>query len=272
MRSFAAILLVLAGLVTPLPVMASSELAPVAGKAETGTLKLVDDKATELALFLYSRETLAQQLDKTLTQSLPQSMKSASDFGIYEAEYPGLVDAVVAALKPVMLKAYEDKMPLLWATTAQIYRENFGAAELDQLVAFYKSPVGMRYMATARSNVDTQTYMDAAVGAQRELTDEVTAAKNKSEAAAIRKTNQQISAADKLIIFRFENSPLGPKLATTGPLIGKAMMEWDYYFTDEQKRSFLAIRQKTIGEFIGKADAAKQPVNSAQPAPPPANP
>ena len=261
-RGSGVIFSVVMGTLAASPIMATPEPVAIGALLEASTTLLVDDKATELAQFLNSREDMGKQLDRTLSISLPQSMKQVSDFGIYETEYPGLIAAVVAALKPVMLKAYDDKMPLLWANASKIYREEFSPAELDQLVAFYKSPVGIRFI----------TSMDAAVKSQGEPSGEVAAAKKKIDAAAINKTNQQMSAADKLAIFRFENSSLGPKLVTVGPRISKAVLDWDFYFIDEQKKKFLAVRQSAISEFIAKADAAKQTVNVTPSAVAPTNP
>jgi hypothetical protein len=260
------------GMLAASPIMATPEPLAIGAQLEASTTLLVDDKATELAQFLNSREDMGKQLERTLSISLPQSMKQVSDFGIYETEYPGLIAAVVASLKPVMLKAYDDKMPLLWANASQIYREEFSPAELDQLVAFYKSPVGIRFITSMKNNVDTQQMMDAAVKSQGEPSGEVAAAKKKTDAAAINKTNQQMSAAGKLAIFRFENSSLGPKLVTVGPRISKAVLDWDFYFTDEQKKKFLAVRQSAISKFIAKADAAKQTVNVTPSAVAPTNP
>lgn len=269
-RKPVAMFYIVAGILAASPATAVPE--PVAIRAEAVVDVAINDKATELAQFLYSRDDMAKQLDQILAVSLPQSMKSGSDFGIYETEYPGLIAAVVAALKPVMLKAYDDKMPLLWQTTSQIYWEKFSPAELDQLITFFKSPVGIRFANALKGNVDTQQFMDAAVASEGELTESVTAAKKKAAAAAVRKTNQQMSSADKIAIFRFENSALGPKLASVGPTISKAVMEWDYYFADEKKREFLEIRQAAIREFVAKADAQSQLMDATSSAPLPSNP
>lgn len=271
MRGSRAIVSIAAIVLVTSPAFAVPEPIAIGDQAEVDSAIEIDDSATALAKFLYSREQMAAQLDRILAESLPQSMKNASDFGIYETEYPGLIAAVVTALKPVMLKAYDNKMPLLWTTTSQIYREKFSSAELEQMIVFFKSPVGKRFTNALESNVDTQTFMDAAVAAGGELTDGVTTAKRKADAAAVKKTNGQMSATDKIAIFRFENSSLGPKLAAVGPLISKAVIEWDYFFTDKQKQEFLTIRQATISEFIAKADAQKQAIDTSAASTTPAN-
>jgi hypothetical protein len=245
------------------PAFAVPETVNINSQIADSNPTIIQDRATELAQFLYSREDMARQLKQTLSTSLPQSMKNVSDFGIYETEYPGLIAAVVDAAIPEMLKAYDDKMPLLWRSTSQIYREKFNSAELDQILAFYKSPVGIRFMKTLQNNVDSQQFMDAAVASQGEETDSVSDAVKKAKTQALKKTGTQTSAADKIAIFRFENSPLGPKLAAVGPLISKAVSEWDYYFPEEQKQAFLASRQTIITEFIAKADSQKQSLDSA---------
>jgi hypothetical protein len=262
MRALRAIFLVTIATIAAAPIMATPEKVTDI-QSEAADPLLINDKATELAEFLYAREDMAKDLEQTLGVVLPQSMKSASDFGVYEAEYPGLISAIVAALKPVMLKAYDDKMPLLWKSMSQIYREEFSPAELDQLIAFFKSPAGIRFTNSLKNNVNKQQFMDAAVSSGGELTDEVSGAVEKAKAQAIKKANMQMSSADKLAIFRFENSPLGPKMMVIGPLVQKALLEWDYTFTNEQKLEFVTIRQNTISAFIAKADAEKQALDAA---------
>lgn len=261
MRGPVTIFSVLMCMLATSPAVAIPDYAAINAQAEFDSTLVINDSATELAQFLYSREGMTRQLEQILSVALPQSMKTASDFGIYEAEYPGLIAAVVTSLKPAMLKAYDDKMPLLWKATSQIYRENFSPAELEQLVIFFKSPVGVRLSNSVQSNFNTQQFMDAAVASEGELTDLVVDASKKAKTQAIKKTTAQMSPADKLAIFRFENSSLGPKLALVGPTINNAILEWDYFFTDERKQEFLAIRQSAIAEFIAKADAQSQTIN-----------
>jgi hypothetical protein len=219
---------------------------------------LVKDTATELAQLLFSRELVQTQVGGVLDVNLPKSMKSNTDFAIYEKEYPGLIKAVVASIKPAMLKAYDEKVPLLWFNMSQLYRDNFTPGEISQLHAFYASPVGVRFMATIRRNSNADNSLNAAI-ANGEVNAKVVATVKAETVNAIRRSNAQISPADKLAIFKFENSPVGRKLAQFGPKAQKTQLDWDFYFTESQIAEFARARTEAISDFTTKADAAKTP-------------
>jgi hypothetical protein len=222
---------------------------------------LIPDKATEMAQLLFSRKLVQSQVSNLLDESLPQSMKNNSDFRIYEKEYPGLTDSVILAIKPAMLKAYDDKLALLWSNLSQLYRDNFTPSEIEQLHAFYASPVGMRLMSTVRSNINRDDIANTAV-ANVELNEKVITDIKIQASEAIRKSNSQISSADKMIIFRFENSAAGRKLVAFNPKAQRIQLEWDYYFTETQLAEFARVRGEAITEFMEKADAAKATAKS----------
>ncbi len=263
MHSSKAILGTLVGMLCASQALAAPEPTAIGAQSEFVSSVAVNDNATELAHFLYSRDAMASQVKQTLSTTLPQSMNNVTDFGIFESEYPGLIAAVVSAAIPVMLKAYDDKIPLLWKNISQIYRDKFTPSELDQLAAFYKSPVGVRFINALKSSADNQKYMDAVVVSEGEVTDSIVAASKQVGIQALKKTNAQMSTADKIAIFRFENSPLGAKLLVVGPIMQKALLDWDFYFSDAQRQEFIAIRQSAISEFIAKADAQRQAANDA---------
>ncbi len=252
--------LLLAGLgLMPVTAMAVPVAAPTA-TPETQPVnlspELVKDKATDLVQLLFSRELVQAQVGGVLDVNLPKSMKINVDFANYEKVYPGLINVIAASIKPAMLKAYDEKLPLLWFNMAQLYRDNFTPAEIGQLHAFYASPVGVRFMASIRHNTNMDSTLDAAI-ANGAVNAKVAAAAKANTAAAIRKTAAQISPADKLTIFKFENSPVGRKLAQFGPKAQKTQLDWDFYFSESQLAEFDRARGEAITDFTTKADAAK---------------
>ncbi len=223
---------------------------------------LVPDKATDLAQLLYSQDVVMGQVGQVLDQSLPIALKNDPDFSIYEEAFPGFVETVVTSIKPAMLQAYIDKMPLLWLRLSQHYRDSFAPAEMDQLHAFYSGPVGTRFITTLRDNADSQAMVNSAVKSDRSK-DEMAGAAKEATAQALRKTRTQLSAADRIAILRFENSPIGRRLASTGTTAQNIVLEWDLYFTQKQLQEFDRVRSTAIEEFLAKADATaaeKSPV------------
>jgi hypothetical protein len=241
----------------PASAQAVNAQAAVAAPTVNINPDLIADKATALSQLLFSRELVQSQVSGVLSESLPKSMKSNADFALYEKEYPGLINAIVSAIKPAMLKAYDEKLPLLWFNMAQQYRDNFTPAEIGQLHGFYASPIGVRLIANMRRNTNVDNLLKAAI-VNGEANAKVTAAAKAQTIEAIRKTNAQMTPADKLVVFRFENSPVGRKLTLFNPKMQKTQLDWDFYFTDAQLAEFALARGDAITDFTTKADAAKE--------------
>jgi hypothetical protein len=217
---------------------------------------IMDERAMKLAQLLYTRETVQQQVTNSLEISLRQTLQHNPDTMVLEVEYPGLISVIISSLKPVMLSAYDEKLPLLWDKLGELSTTEFSQSELDQLLGFYSGPVGTRYLVSLRRNARTTNTVDASMkagGLDKTLSD----AAKKDTNAAIIKANSETTAADKLAIFRFENSPVGRKLATVVPQSQKIQIEWDFYFTDAQRELFAKTRGDAVADFVAKTDAAR---------------
>jgi hypothetical protein len=217
---------------------------------------IMDERAIKLAQLLFTRETVQQQVTNSLEISLRQTLQNNPDNMVLEAEYPGLTNVIISSLKPVMLEAYDAKLPQLWDSLGVFFTTEFTQPELDQLLGFYTGPVGVRYMASLRRNVRTTNTVEASMktgGLDKTVSD----AAKKDTYSAIRNANAETSAADRIAIFRFENSPVGRKLATTIPQSQKIQIEWDFYFTDEQRVFFAKTRSDAVADFVAKTDAAR---------------
>lgn len=236
-----------------LNVPAIAEYAPAAKAPE---VIAIDERAIKLAQLLFTRETVQEQVTNSIEISLRQTLQNNPDNMVLEAEYPGLTNVIISSLKPVMLEAYDAKLPQLWDSLSVLYTTEFTESELDQLLGFYTGPVGVRYMKSLRRNAGTINTMDASLKAGG-LDKTVIDAANRDRNSAIRKANAETTTADKLAIFRFENSAAGRKLLTIVPQSSKIQIEWDFYFTDEQRVFFAKTRSDAVADFVSKTDAAR---------------
>jgi Uncharacterized protein conserved in bacteria (DUF2059) len=236
-----------------LNVPAIAEYAPAAKAPE---VIAIDERAIKLAQLLFTRETVQEQVTNSIEISLRQTLQNNPDNMALEAEYPGLTNVIISSLKPVMLEAYDAKLPQLWDSLSVLYTTEFTESELDQLLGFYTGPVGVRYMKSLRRNAGTTNTMDASLKAGG-LDKTVIDAANRDRNSAIRKANAETTTADKLAIFRFENSAAGRKLLTIVPQSSKIQIEWDFYFTDEQRVFFAKTRSDAVADFVSKTDAAR---------------
>jgi hypothetical protein len=222
-------------------------------------LTTTKQKALDLIQQQYSAEKITKQVSLVLDKALPQSLASDRQFIELEAAYPGLQDVLIGAIKPVMLKAYTDKLPLLWDQLTNLYAENLTVTEIDQISAFSKSAVGIRYAAALHQNQNMSPVVDAARNAGG-MDASVTTASRREQMTMIRKATSEISNSDRLAIFRFENSIAGAKITKMVPKLQDILLKWDFYFTEQQKASFIDVRTLALRDFMAKSDAlAAQP-------------
>jgi hypothetical protein len=224
------------------------------------------DQAIALAKFTNSEAKIQSQILGTIEVTLPQMLRSDAQFSALEKAYPGLIAVIVESLKPKMLAAYAQKTPLLWERLGSLYANNLTSAELNQMMAFYKSPTGQKVLTGF-----SQTGNNANILKQTRETggadmDKLGAAAQRDLAATARKVSASFTDTERVAIFKFENSPLGVKLAKLVPQVQRTVIEWDVYFTPEQMNDFASTRAAAVTAFIAEADAKKSPTANDAPA------
>lgn len=70
-----------------------------------------------------------------------------------EKDYPGIIDAMIAAIRPVFAQGRVDALPALWTKTAAVYTSNLSREELQEAIAFYESLDGQRLAAAEREAI-----------------------------------------------------------------------------------------------------------------------
>jgi hypothetical protein len=212
------------------------------------------DQAIALAKFLNPETKIQQQVLNTLEATLPKMLQSDPQFVALESAYPGLTNVIVESLKPKMLAAYAQKTPLLWERLGAVYANNLTASELDSLLAFYQSPAGQRLLVGFSQSGNNTNIIRQGHKTGADMDKLAEAAQNDISSTA-RKVSATMTDADRIAIFKFENSPLGVKLVEIIPKILKASLEWDMYFTDAQRKDFASTRGAAVTGFIAESDA-----------------
>jgi hypothetical protein len=108
------------------------------GDAGTALAQKADPAARQQAMELL-KLTKAVDLGRLLVGH------SAEMFGQYLSKSnPGKVPEIRSALGELLLPEMEKRLPSLYDEMAGLYAAQFTLAELKQLVAFYKSPLGVK--------------------------------------------------------------------------------------------------------------------------------
>jgi hypothetical protein len=236
-------------------------------EAKTDASGLLREKIEALVKLQYPEKTIIDQVELTLDKSLPDGLNRNPEFSSLEAEYPGLINVICKAIRKPMLDGYAQKMPLLWSRVTDLYAENLTTADIDKITQFFNSPTAVRLRERAKTANDNSKLIDAAIVDAAHLTngDSTTAidkAARTMQANMTRKMMTAISSEDRIVIFKFENSSTGLKLNKMNSQMQKVMIDWDIYFTDEQKNDFMTARSEAISKFIEQAEAAKSKTTS----------
>ena len=97
-----------------------------------------------LARLIYPSALNTAINDYTFRNIVTPTYHADVDLKRLEAEHPGIVDAIIAGMRPAFDKGRDEALPVLWATTGAIYAESLTLAELRQAITFYESPGSQR--------------------------------------------------------------------------------------------------------------------------------
>jgi hypothetical protein len=134
---------------------AATMTVPVAARAAV-VAPATEQKAlaTQLVRTLNSEALTRAQLSKMLGETLPKTLAANPTFAGMERQHPGVTNAFIEAMRPVIIEGTIAKLPSLWARLEPIYVRTFTAAELHVLINFYTSPAGVRVIQAMGEGAD----------------------------------------------------------------------------------------------------------------------
>ena len=157
-----------------------------------------------------------------------------------EADYPGIIDAMIAAMQPEFEQGRVDALPTLWAKTAAVYASNLSLDELREANAFYASPVGQRLYAAKR---------DAIANASPPSAERQSGSDPHSD-----------SKPDEVQLSRtFNSTATGQRLATLQPQIDTIIAAWSETPTPEANARVTAALSKVVARYSRSAPRSVDP-------------
>ncbi|MBU3077717.1 DUF2059 domain-containing protein [Sphingomonas quercus] len=137
-------------LVCAVPALAQTPAAaPAARPADPATAAL----ARELVATMGLRQTMQATMDRTLADlragnAISAQLDRNANIRLERAKNPQAWDAAIGRIgakqAAMMQKVLTDMQPEIEARSIQIYANNFTAAELRELLAFYRTPLGKK--------------------------------------------------------------------------------------------------------------------------------
>jgi hypothetical protein len=117
--------------------------------------------AAVLARLTYP-ETLNQAITVyTLVHIVTPTYHADKGLQQLEADHPGIIDAMIGAMRPEFERGRREALPQLWEKTCHVYASSLSLQELRQAIAFLGSPTGQRLARAKREAVEHASPPDA---------------------------------------------------------------------------------------------------------------
>lgn len=196
--------------------------APVAAAAKNKPAPAQGD-ALELARLLNPEDLMLAVGARSFDQAFDKGMAGEGGGEAIEKEYPGLVAELRQATREVTLADMKADMPAIHRRYARLFAESFTTEELAELVAFYKSPAGLRIIKAKFANLDVSGMVDRfGEDPDAKMTASDVDAINDGATSGLLK---DMSAEDFQAMLMFGLRPVGRKLRSVTPRIAEIEAE-----------------------------------------------
>lgn len=243
---------VMAALLAGSPALAKpvKRAAPVAVKADPAVRKAAADRLAEV---LTPESALPGQVDKILALLLENMERNDPGFAKMEQAYPGMIQAVSDAMRPVLLKSSASAIPLYRADLSQMFQTELTAAEANEAAAFFASSDGQALIASLQDNMK----YDRTVGALSQDKSATNADVTADKSAAGMRTFQALGPAQRQRVMAFFTSPTGRKLIALGPKRSAIDQKWFNYTPPESEAAIQTAVLEAMVQHVAKTDPEK---------------
>jgi hypothetical protein len=214
------------------------------------------EQAMTLARLMSPRDLLIEMEVREYDKHFVPSLRSNPDLNSLEIEYPGLFDAMHRATRGLVAKGTGQTVDQLHEAMVALIQEQFSDADVNELINFYRSPVGQKTVQQMAGAADAgEIYQEAAEQEDFKLTAEYIAEQNRQSAKKAAKTFTPDEQAQMLL---FMAKPSFTKLARAQPQIQKILAEKmnapDPEFDREVEQAMSSAIEQHIAAFEGKSD------------------
>jgi hypothetical protein len=235
----------LAALSVPLAAQAAPQAAPTVDAARMS-------RGVTLARMLNSEAMTRVQMERVLSQTLPNALNADASFSALEKEHPGISAAMIEAMRPIVVDGLIKTLPVAWERIGAVFAEELTAAELDQAIAFYASATGSRVLEGMTREADFSKVMQEMLAGKNGKVNE--ASLHWSVSAGAVKAVQQLSPEDRRRLVDFGWSAAGAKLNATNRRVMAIVTAWsneDHPEVDAQmEKAMIAVSEKFLSQDV----------------------
>jgi hypothetical protein len=211
-------------------------------------------RGIELARMLNSETTSRAQIDRMLNETFPVALAADPTFKSLEKNYPGISRAMIDAMRPIVTEQVMGTLPALWDSLGTIYAEELTAAELDEVLAFFRTPTGGRMIENIAREADFGAAMQEMLsGGQTEMTETSLGA---SLATGAVNTVRKLNDEDRKILTNFGWTAAGAKLSAAKKRVLPTLTAWsnqtDPAIDARMEKAMTGVVEKFMGKETPK--------------------
>lgn len=206
--------------------------------------------AAQLVRVLNSEDLTRLQITKMLNDTLPKTMAGTPAFAAAEKAHPGITDAFIGAMRPVILEGTISRLPSLWARLEPLYARSFTVPELRTLVDFYTSPIGVRLIKAMGEGSDYSQMLGNMVarGSNKVTTEDLHAGIQTGVAATITKATD----ADMKAMIALGATSAGKKLPAINQQAQAEAAAWGNEEDPQLNAEVIKAVQGVVAKYTGK--------------------
>lgn len=207
----------------------------------------------EIAELLNGGEVSRIQYDKLFTETMPKSLGDNPVFRQLEGQYPGLIAYIIAAVRPMIEKAMNDRAPLLYDRMATIYATNLTEPELHEMLDFYRSPAGIWLVHQVASGMDMSALFNRAMADPntRIVPGDFTSAQQGALATSL----PTMPAEHRAALMQLGTRPVMLKLLQVNPLLTAAAAAWGNETPVELQQQVGQAMAEAAKRYVGEHPA-----------------
>lgn len=228
-------------------------LSPAVASAQPAPAEAVSPDASErraaglkLASLLYSDERQLAAANGPVMDQMEAFFRADPSFSTLEAQSPGLIDEVMAGMKPLLVEFTIDEAPRYRRGVAEIYARHMSVDDIDQAAAFYASPLGQKLLDKVGENLSL-TSMLGEMSVDLDAPTSERAVTNDLDRTAMRAINE-MTAEELAEIEKIEGADWFKSIERARP----DLVAYDTRFTNEPAPEFEARVEQVVTEILEK--------------------
>ncbi len=235
--------------------LAQTAPSPAASKAYTAPAPSAEQMQLAMDLAKITSDGAAGTPEMLVSVNMLVEGQLAAQPSMKELEkgHPGIIKHISKIITDVSHRQTEASMPKLQSQLQTLFATNMNGRELQQALAFYRSPVGMKLIAAQHSGKNLDG-MFASILENGEITERDLKTRNLQVSGDVTKN---LEGVEEQTLLDFAKTQAFLKIRMLGPKVTTITTTWSNESSPEDDAEMDAIISQEIADFMAKSEGAK---------------